>query len=265
MNTMKRALLCAAVLALPLPAMAQITFYEGEGFRGRAFVAKQTVQDFGRSGFNDRAASALVERGRWEVCEHSRFGGNCVVLGPGSYANLQGMRLTDRISSTRPVSGRRDDARYVPAPMARPDYDYRRRPEERVYEAQVTSVRAVLARGGERCWIEHDQYERQRGSNAPGRAIAGAIIGAVIGHQIGSGSGRDVATVGGAVAGAAIGARSARDDRGYERGVQRCETVRGEPQYWDVSYEYRGVEHWARMSDPPGRTLLVNRRGEPRQ
>jgi hypothetical protein len=264
MNIMKRALLCAAVLALPLPATAQITFYEGEGFRGRAFIARQSVQDFSRTGFNDRAASVLVERGRWEVCEHSRFRGSCVVLGPGSYDNLRGMRLTDRISSTRPVSGRRDDANFVPAPLAQPDYAYRRRPEERVYEAQVTSARAVLAHGEERCWIERDHYDRQRGSD-PGRAVAGAIIGAIIGHQIGSGSGRDAATVGGAVAGAAIGARSGRDDRGYERGVQRCEAVRGEPQYWDVSYEYRGVEHWARMSHPPGRTILVNRRGEPRQ
>ena len=39
----------------------------------------------------------------------------------------------------------------------------------------------------------------------------------------------------------------------------------GAPEYWDVSYDYRGVEHWVRMEYPPGATIAVNRNGEPRQ
>ena len=50
-----------------------------------------------------------------------------------------------------------------------------------------------------------------------------------------------------------------------ERDVQRCEaTPSGPPQYWDVSYDFRGVEHRLQMSAPPGQTIAVNRQGEPR-
>jgi uncharacterized protein YcfJ len=48
--------------------------------------------------------------------------------------------------------------------------------------------------------------------------------------------------------------------------VQRCEsTTNTRPEYWDVTYNYRGTEHRVQMSAPPGRTILVNRDGEPRQ
>ncbi len=277
MNIIIRTLVAAGALALSAQAMAQITFYESEGFRGRAFSAQRALDDFSRTGFNDRAASVVVDRGRWEVCEDSRYRGTCVILGPGSYNNLRGMRLSNRISSMRPADSRRRYENLVQAPLREPDYAYRRRPSERVYEAQVTSVRAVLGQDNQRCWIERDEYDRysrdnRRSGSDTGRTLAGAIIGGILGHQIGSGSGRDAATVGGAVIGGAIANQSGRDryddryDRGYERGMRRCETsFRGAPQYWDVSYEYRGVEHWVRMTDPPGNTIAVNRRGEPRQ
>jgi hypothetical protein len=31
-----------------------------------------------------------------------------------------------------------------------------------------------------------------------------------------------------------------------------------------VTYEFRGVEHHAQMSSPPGQTITVNQNGEPR-
>jgi uncharacterized protein YcfJ len=75
-----------------------------------------------------------------------------------------------------------------------------------------------------------------------------------------------VATVGGAVAGAAIGSGVGRGDNDYGRDVRRCETAQdGEPDYWDVRYTYRNVDHRIQMSAPPGRTISVNRQGEPRQ
>ena len=47
--------------------------------------------------------------------------------------------------------------------------------------------------------------------------------------------------------------------------VRHCENAEhGTPQYWDVTYDYRGVTHHVQMSSPPGRTILVNRDGEPR-
>ena len=93
------------------------------------------------------------------------------------------------------------------------------------------------------------------------------MIGGILGHQIGGGRGRDVATAGGAVAGAAIGANAGRGGgQVYAQDVQRCATVQGQgrPEYWDVTYNFRGLEHRVQMSAPPGRTITVNGNGEPR-
>ena len=84
---------------------------------------------------------------------------------------------------------------------------YKRQGNERLYEATVTSVRAVMGASEQRCWIEREQVGQDR--NLPG-AIIGGILGGVLGHQVGGGRGQDIATVGGAVAGAAIGSNAAR-------------------------------------------------------
>ena len=73
-----------------------------------------------------------------------------------------------------------------------------------------------------------------------------------------------LATAGGAVAGAAIGA-NAGGGGGYSQNVQRCSTVpSGRPDYWDVTYNFKGVIHHVQMSAPPGQTVTVNDNGEPR-
>jgi uncharacterized protein YcfJ len=209
----------------------------------------------------------VVDRGRWEVCEDARFAGRCVVLRRGSYDTLAGMGLNDRISSARPVADRGHYDNEAAAPLAAPNYDYRRRPNERVFEAPVTSVRAVVGPPSERCWVERQQVtEPSRGNANVGGAVVGAIIGGVLGHQVGGGTGKDVATAGGAVAGAVIGANAGRDGNvTSERDVRRCETTAsGPPEYWDVTYNFRGVEHRVQMTAPPGPTIAVNRNGEPR-
>ena len=269
MNTVLRSALVAAGLAIATQAAAQVTFYEGEDFEGRSFTTHRQVGNFERFGFNDRASSALVARDRWEVCEDARFRGRCVVLRPGRYPSLGAMGLGDRISSVRMVSrnARVEEDRYAPAPVA--SYDYRRRNDERLYEANVTSVRAVVGPPEQRCWIERERVADDRGEpNVPG-AIAGAVIGGILGHQIGNGRGQDVATVGGAVAGGAIGANVGRergDPQGYGQQVRHCENVpsHAQPDYWDVTYDFRGMEHRVQMTAPPGSTVTVNEQGEPR-
>ena len=261
-----KSLLAVTGIILATQAVAQITFYEGEGFRGRAFTADKPIWNFEPYGFNDRARSAVVQRGRWQACEDERFGGRCVVLSPGSYESLAGMGISKRISSVRPVDR---DGRYeeVPPPLAAPNYEYRQRPDERLYYVPVTSVRAVVGPPEQRCWVERQQVVENRGGpNVPG-AIIGGVLGGVLGHQVGSGRGKDVATAGGAVAGAAIGANVNRGGQTvYDRDVQRCETVpsRAQPDYWDVTYNFRGIEHRVQMSAPPGPTIGVNGNGEPR-
>lgn len=254
-------------IALAAQAAAQVTFYEAEGFRGRAFTTTQQVDNFESRGFNDRASSAVVERGNWEVCDDARFGGRCTVLRKGSYDSLRGLGLENRISSVRPVKGNRHYDNAAPEPLAAPNYEYRRRANERIYEAKVTSVRAVMGPAGQRCWVERQQVnEPARSDRNVGGAILGGLLGGVLGHQVGGGTGRDIATAGGAVAGAVIGSKAGRNDDGVtERNVQRCETTAsGPPQYWDVSYVYRGTTHQVQMGSAPGATISVNSRGEPR-
>ena len=93
-----------STLVLATQAMAQITFYEGEGFRGRAFATSNAVPNLDRTGFNDRTSSVVVDRGRWEVCEHSNFRGRCAVLRRGSYDTLAALGMGNAISSVRPAS-----------------------------------------------------------------------------------------------------------------------------------------------------------------
>lgn len=264
MNIRNRLLPGAAALLVSLSATAQITLYEGEDFRGRAFTTDEAIPDFRGSGFNDRASSAIVDKGRWEACDAVAFGGRCVVLREGAYGSLAGMGLNDRVSSVRRVNGH---GHYIdaPDPMPQADYEYRRRPNERVYEAEVTSVHAVVGESGQRCWIERSEVQDRGPRNVAG-GVVGAVIGGVIGHQFGAGRGNDAATAGGAIAGAAIGSNQGRDSDTRTVDVQRCTTATNTtPDYWDVDYRFRDVDHRIQMTSPPGRTIIVNENGEPRQ
>ncbi|NUZ04246.1 beta/gamma crystallin family protein [Piscinibacter koreensis] len=258
-------LVAAAALAACAHASAQITFYEKEGFRGDAFTTSREVRDLTRENFNDKASSAVVDRGRWEVCEDARFGGRCAVLRRGSYDSMRDLGLHNQISSVRPVSDNRRYDNEAPAPLASPNYEYRRRPNERTYEAQVTSARAVVGPPEQRCWVERQPGERP--DLNVGGGVIGGVLGGILGHQIGGGGGKTAATIGGALGGAALGANVDRiRDRDSGREVRRCESsARGNPEYWDVTYNYKGVEHRVQMASPPGRTIAVNARGEPRE
>jgi uncharacterized protein YcfJ len=273
MNTLLKTTLAAAAavgaLSLATQAVAQVTFHEREGFEGRTFTTQRQVGNFERYGFNDRASSVVVLNDRWEVCSDAQFAGRCVVLRPGRYASLAAMGMNDRASSVRIVGrhARIDDERFAPEPV--PVYDNHRRYNERLFQADVTSVRAVLGQPEQRCWVEREQVmQEQRGDLNVGAAIVGAVLGGVLGHQVGGGRGKDIATAGGAVAGAAVGANIGRDGNpvASTQNVQRCATApsQARPDYWDVTYNFRGVEHHIQMTTAPGRTVTVNRQGEPR-
>lgn len=98
--------LAVSALALATQAMAQVAFYEAEGYRGRAFSTDKQVGDFSRGGFNDRASSVVVDGGRWEVCEHAGFNGRCVTLRRGSYDSLRSLGMENRVSSVRRAGSR---------------------------------------------------------------------------------------------------------------------------------------------------------------
>jgi uncharacterized protein YcfJ len=264
MNGKLKSAMGAAALVLASQAMAQITFYEHDGFQGQAFSTDRPVRDFTRRGFNDRASSIVVDRGRWEVCEDSNFQGRCVVLRRGSYDSLSRLGLNDRISSVRPVDERRRYDNEAPQALAEPTNEFRRRPNERVFEVPVSSVRAVVGPPNQRCWVERQEVQSSNQPNVGG-ALVGGLIGGILGHQVGGGSGKDLATAGGAVAGAVIGSNAAGNRGTSYNDVQRCENVQNTtPAYWDVTYFFRGMEHHVQMATPPGQTVLVNGNGEPR-
>jgi uncharacterized protein YcfJ len=265
MRKLVAALVGCTALLLAFEATAQLTFYEYEGLRGRSFGVERAINNFDHYGFNDRASSVVVQRGQWEVCEDADYRGRCVVLRPGQYPSLASVGMNNVISSARLVRGGPTYSYLPPPPVAVP-YAYYPQPGEPLYEANVVAVRAVLGTPEQRCWVEREQVDRDNSANVGG-AIIGGILGGVLGHQIGGGRGNDVATALGAVGGVAVGANVNRGrGGGYTQDVRRCSAVpgSGRPEYWDVTYVFRGREHRAQLSSPPGATITVNGRGEPR-
>ena len=271
MNRHLTSALCIGALLLAAQAVqaAQITFYEGEDFRGRAFTTNRPVGDFRNDGFNDRASSVVVDSGDWVVCDDVGYRGHCVLLRPGAYDSLHRLGVDNRISSVQRADRRRGDHMDEPAPLASADYEYRRRPNEPVDEARVTSVRAVVRDRDRHCWVEREQVEDRGGRNVGCNRRRRHHRR----HHRPSDRPRDRSK------GGDSGRRRRRcrrwrecrprpetDDDVYDRDVRHCESrADSEPEYWDVTYEYRGVEHFVKMTAPPGRTILVNRNGEPRQ
>jgi len=273
MNRTLKVALAAAGLALATQATAGITFFENKDFQGQSFTTDKQVGNLERFGFNDRASSVEVTGQRWEVCEDVRFRGTCKVLRPGRYSSMSEMGLNNRASSVRaiPNDARIDDSRYGPEPMSwRDGKDYRRRNNERTFQADVTSVRAVVATPTQRCWTEPGPAAApQSNKNIPG-AVVGAVLGGILGHQIGGrGTSQDVATLGGAAAGGYLGSKVNSSTFGgapaQPQTIQRCENVQSQtPTYYDVVYNFRGQEHRVQMTNSPGSTVTVNEKGEPR-
>jgi uncharacterized protein YcfJ len=264
------ALLACVAATAAIPALAEVVLYNRDNFEGRSVEVHAAQADLHSQRFNDRASSAVVYGKRaWEVCAEVKFR-NCRVLAPGRYADLRAMGMDNGISSLRPVrkGARYERDRYAPAP-AYPVYDARRRRDERLYEAQVVHVREVYGRPEQRCWVERQPVSGPSGDQIGG-AVLGGILGGVLGHQVGSGRGNDLATGIGAVAGALAGANIAGNNASgapvYSQDVRRCENVRtsGRPEYYDVTYVFKGKEHRMQTTNPPPRTITVNSRGEPR-
>jgi len=90
-------------------AMADVTFFESENFGGRQFRINQPVANFADSRVNDRAQSAIVDGGAWEICVDAEFRGDCRIFVPGRYPNLGG--LGGRVSSARPFHEPRAEPR----------------------------------------------------------------------------------------------------------------------------------------------------------
>ena len=101
-------------LVVATQAAAQVTFYSRDGFRGESFTADREIRNMDRTGFNDRAQSAVVQGGSWQVCEDARFEGRCVVLQPGEYPSLSDMGQCPQWATFRGIARRCQTATAFP-------------------------------------------------------------------------------------------------------------------------------------------------------
>lgn len=193
--------------APPAPQATQITLYEHENFQGRPFAADRSIGDLGRTGFSNRASSAVVTGDSWEICDENEFRGHCIVLRAGNYPALDVAGLNDRISSVRALS-------------------HRGRIEDRHHEATVTSVRVVLGLPHRRCWVE---LEPMAADSAPVPAAQPMGVG----------------------------------QRPLTRDLRRCDSLPSQvrPEYWEITYVFRGHEYRAHLSSQPGHSVSVDERG----
>jgi hypothetical protein len=95
----------AALLLASLHQVAahagELTLFSRPDFGGHEVSLRGTTPDLNQWDFNDRASSAVVRSGTWEVCEHADFGGRCVILERGEYPTLR--RFDNMISSAREI------------------------------------------------------------------------------------------------------------------------------------------------------------------
>jgi len=79
-----------------------VTLFEDYNLGGRSYAVQGPAENLGRTGFNDRARSMVVQSGVWEVCMDEGYRG-CQTFGPGEVGNLG--YLAGQVSSLRPVGG----------------------------------------------------------------------------------------------------------------------------------------------------------------
>jgi hypothetical protein len=100
---MKRTALAVAVAALVAgtahAATTELTIYRLQNFQGQSQTIKGEVNNL-EGGFAKDASSLIASGGYWEVCNQDHFKGDCRVLAPGKYPQLDYI-LDDRIVSVR--------------------------------------------------------------------------------------------------------------------------------------------------------------------
>jgi hypothetical protein len=105
MVTILRTLVGLGLAATAAAAGAQITFYDAPRFAGQPFTANQAVPNFADVGYNDRAASAIIRGGTWQLCTDAYFRGRCESLPPGEYGDLSIVGIVYAVSSARELTG----------------------------------------------------------------------------------------------------------------------------------------------------------------
>ena len=172
--------------------------------------------------------------------------------------------------------GYRDDRNAYDSRDNRNAYDSRDTYQDRQWSrgrdtARVIETRPLYnaANSREECWNPRaGHYEEvrkdSRGNQIGKGTVIGAIAGGVVGHQFGgSRGGRDVGTGLGAIIGGLVGNQvdkgndhaDAQNDLDFSR--CRMASQGGDPQGYEVRYDYRGRQFVTRMDRDPGNRLVV--------
>ena len=115
---MRRAAASVIVTAAALNAFAgEIILFEESDFRGNSMRITSEVDSLDGTGMNDRAQSAIVRDGVWEVCRDANFNGGCIQMPPGRYSRMDG-NFVRNVSSVREVGSPYMGSN--PAPYTRP-------------------------------------------------------------------------------------------------------------------------------------------------
>ncbi|WBQ13270.1 beta/gamma crystallin family protein [Hyphomonadaceae bacterium BL14] len=143
------------------PDRPAIVLYEHANFQGRSIRIDGDAPNFAWIDFNDRASSARVEGGQWDVCEHADYRGTCVSL-TSDVAQFTG-RLNSQISSVRAVHRQRPDSRQGVTFWSGPDYTGRAvtltRPEDNFTRINFNDMaRSVEVHSGSWTLCEHASY-----------------------------------------------------------------------------------------------------------
>jgi hypothetical protein len=96
------------------PVGGRIVLFELPNFGGRSITLDSDTVNFDPLGANDRAVSAIVYEGTWQICQHAYYAGGCVTLPPGRHPDLG--RLDRQVSSARMVAGGEAGGASVPRP-----------------------------------------------------------------------------------------------------------------------------------------------------
>src|ERR1700742_2400238 len=91
-----------ALLTVPAFARGTLTLYSAPFFQGTSVPLDHPVRDLDRYSFNDRAQSARVNGGAWELCAANNFNGDCVTL-THDVRELKRYDMNRRANSARPA------------------------------------------------------------------------------------------------------------------------------------------------------------------
>jgi beta/gamma crystallin len=141
---------------------SRVILFSEPNFRGASVAVSGINGSMDRTGFDDTAASMVIEGGRWIFCTEPYFRGECKVIGPGRYNNLRDVGLNRSISSVRPAAA--SDVVAAPAPPPPP-------PPAPVRPVPVRPAQPSFPTGGS-AYTPNTDIELFRGANFDNGAYA---------------------------------------------------------------------------------------------